>query len=61
MKEELEQIGRELREFCKKYNKEHVDIFVLNNSVHGVIFKGNGNGEAELSVWIESEDKNEDR
>lgn len=54
MKEELEQIGILLREFSRKYNKNHVSIFVVNDHVHGDIYN-DSEGKTELVICLLNE------
>ena len=58
MKEELEQIGKELKEFSKKYDAEHVDLFIVNNTICGNVYSEDGKGK--LTIFIK-EDNNENR
>lgn len=55
MKKELEQIGLQLREWSKKYNKEYVSMFILDGNIN-VNIDTEDKDYKELSIFIEKEE-----
>lgn len=52
MKEELEKIGIQLQEWCNKYNKNYVTMFVLEGSVIANV-SPEDKDHKELNVFIQ--------
>ena len=56
MKEELEKIGLSLRDWCSKYNKYYVTMFVLNGNISANVDTRDKDAR-ELDLYIIKEEE----
>ena len=54
MEEELKKLGLQLREWCEKYNKNYVTMYVLNGSVSASISTSDKD-YSKLNIYIGKE------
>lgn len=56
MKQELENIGLSLREWCMKYNKHYVSMFVFDGNIHANVDTKDIDAK-DLDLFIEKEEE----